>query len=146
MCLPNSRPAGFQESVTTMHVSAHHSYHSGSNDLQQCCNTHIPTCVCNSRPAEFQESATTTHVSVHHSYHSGSNDGSGEQAPPLPPASHHQALPPPSNHQPLQIQHHHQQVPQQAASSATKELDELMASLSEFKVRTLALALCCDCR
>ena len=78
------------------------------------------------------------HLSTHHSYQSSSNDSSSDQPPPLPPASHHQALPPASVHQPLQIQHHHQQVPQQAASSATKELDELMASLSEFKVRTFA--------
>ncbi|KAK7087682.1 hypothetical protein V1264_021699 [Littorina saxatilis] len=69
----------------------------------------------------FQE-VTTSHQSSHHSYQS-SNVGS-EQPPPLPPASHHQ---------PLQIQHLQQQVPQQAASSATKELDDLMASLSEFK-------------
>lgn len=89
-------------------------------------------------PGGFQE-VTTTHVSsTHHSYQTDSSGGGGgggvDLAPPLPPASHHHNLPPLSHAQqgtPIHSLQH--QVPQQAASSATKELDELMASLSEFK-------------
>ncbi|KAL8596901.1 hypothetical protein ACOMHN_065850 [Nucella lapillus] len=87
----------------------------------------------------FQE-VTTTHVSSssssqHHSHQAGAADGSSDLPPPLPPASHHHNLPPIISHaQPGTAIHSlHHQVPQQAASSATKELDELMASLSDFK-------------
>ena len=45
MCISSCSPAGFQESVTMTHVSVHYSYHSGSNNLQQCCNTHTYLCL-----------------------------------------------------------------------------------------------------
>lgn len=84
-----------------------------------------------SRRPGFQEVTTTT--VTHHSYQSSSNNNSNvgqvhEVPPPLPPASHHQ------QHQQFVVPHQ----PQQAASSATKELDELMASLSEFKMQNTA--------
>ena len=87
------------------------------------------------RPAGgYQEVTTTTHVATHNAYNTGSSNISNnigvDEAPPLPPAIHHQNLQAHPHSHP-----HQQQVPQQAASCATKELDELMASLSEFKVR-----------
>lgn len=85
-------------------------------------------------PGGFQE-VTTTHVSTtHHSYQTDNSSNAGaDLAPPLPPASHHHNLPPVTHGAQQGIAIHQHQVPQQAASSATKELDELMASLSEFK-------------
>ncbi|KAK7494065.1 hypothetical protein BaRGS_00014723 [Batillaria attramentaria] len=74
----------------------------------------------------FQE-VSTTQV-THHSYQTSNAGGGQEVPPPLPPASHHQ------QHQQFHVLH----PPQQAASTATKELDELMASLSEFKMQNTA--------
>lgn len=65
----------------------------------------------------YQDITTSAHLTSQHSYRSGSNNIN----PSLPSSVHHSQ----------QAQLHQ---PQQAASSATKELDELMASLSEFKV------------
>lgn len=73
----------------------------------------------------YQEVRSTSHLATHHTFHATRCDLS----PTLPPANHHHNLPPPSL---VAVAHHPQQAPQ-AASTATKELDELMASLSEFK-------------
>lgn len=63
----------------------------------------------------YQE-ITTTRTASQHSYQTNAGPHEIQQAVSLTPASHGQHL------------------PHQAASTATKELDDLMASLSEFKV------------
>ncbi|XP_076452873.1 uncharacterized protein LOC143288363 isoform X3 [Babylonia areolata] len=113
-------PGGFQEvggggtTTTTSHVSSSSSYHHQQQHHQQ-----------------HHHHQQQQHQQQHQANFAAVTDG----APPLPPASHHHHLPPLSHQgqQATAVHSHQHQVPQQAASSATKELDELMASLSEFK-------------